>query len=73
MLLKLIPEIKETHHAAEQLTIPRLLHLKVDVLGAAAKDMNPIKEGVRPPFAYLGFYITLVDRHFWTYLVTQGL
>ena len=44
MLSKLIPEIKETHQTAEQLPIPGLFQLKVDVLSAAAKDVHLIEE-----------------------------
>ena len=69
----LIPKIKETHHATEQLTIPTLLQLEVDVFGAAAKYMKLIEEVMRAPFAHLRLHITLVDSHFWRRRVSQFL
>ena len=69
----LIPKIKETHHATEQLTIPTLLQLEVDVLGTAAEDMKLIEEVMRAPFAYLRLHITLVDSHFLRRRVSQFL
>lgn len=39
----LIPEIQEIHYATEQLAIPWLFQLKVDILGATAKNMKLVE------------------------------
>ena len=68
----LIPKIKETHHAAEQLTKPTLLQLEVDVLGTAAKHMQVIEKVVGTPFADLGIQITDGDGHSGLTLLALG-
>ena len=59
-----VPKIKETHHTAEQFAVPGLFQLKVDITGAAAEDMELIKEIVRPPFVNHRLEVALADRHF---------
>ena len=60
-----IPKIKETHHTAKQLAIPRLFQFEVDIAGAAAKHVELIEKIVRPPFMHLRLDIALADRHLW--------
>ena len=55
------PKIKEIHHAAEQFAPPALLQLEVDILGAAAEDVEFVEEVVRPPLAHHRLQAAPVD------------
>ena len=72
-LLIYSPKINEIHHAAEQLAPPRLLQLQVDVLGAAAEDVEPIEKVVRAPFPHHRLHVAAVDGHLRRGLLAQGL
>ena len=59
-----VPKIEETHHAAKQLTMPRLFQLKVHIAGTAAEHVYLVKEIVRSPLMHLRLDVTLADCHF---------